>query len=111
MNGNAAVVIVSTTTATDDYGDSTTTTTETPWPGCMVAPRYATEASDNRSPGVVIGKSALGPLPAGVTLDSDDQIKVDGVLYDIDGEAGDWKSPFTDWRPGVEVALKRTTGV
>lgn len=108
MSGNATVVIVSTTTTTDAYGDTVVTTAETPWVGASFAPRYARESSDSMAPNVVVGLTIYGPA---VTLDADDQVKVDGVLYDLDGLPGYWKSHFTGWEPGVEVAVKRATEV
>ena len=66
--------------------------------------------------GVGVGKSVYGPatwangtLPA--EIDSDDKILIDGVLYDVEGHAGDWQSPFTGWHPGLEVAVKRAGAV
>lgn len=108
MTGNATVVIVSTTTTRDQYGDETVTTSEAAWSGAVMAPRFSNEEHNSSSPAVVVGLTVYGPT---VTLDSDDQLRIDGVLYDIDGLPGVWKSPFTGWAPGVEVAVKRASAV
>ena len=102
------LTLVSTTTTTDDYGDTTTTTTETPWGPCAVAPRYATESTDPRVPPVIVGKVIYGPP---TDIDSDDRIRIDGELYEVDGLPGEWQSPFTGWHPGIEVPVKRASAV
>lgn len=106
------VSVLSTVTTTDAYGDSTTVVTEVAWGPCAIAPRTAIESVDPHAPAVVVGKSLYGPatfadgtLPA--VIDADDQILIGSDLYDVDGEAGDWESPFTGWHPGIEVAVKR----
>ena len=110
MHGNATVALVSTVTTTDDHGDTSTSVTETAWPGCAVAPRYANETTDSHQPNVVIGLTVYGPTPPS-PIDSDDKLRIDGLLYDIEGRAGTWTSPFTGWAPGVEVACKRAAAV
>ena len=102
------LTIRSVTTTIDPLGDSTTTTVETPWGPCAIAPRTASENADPTRPAVIIGKTVYGPT---VTLDADDQILIDGIAYEVDGEAGDWRSPFTGWAPGMEVPVKRASAV
>ena len=31
-------------------------------------------------------------------------------LYEVDGDPSNWASPFTDWKPGAEVSLRRAEG-
>jgi hypothetical protein len=31
-------------------------------------------------------------------------------MYEIDGEPGEWRSPFSGWHPGIEVAVTRVEG-
>ena len=102
------VTVRSVVTSTDSYGDSTTETVETSWGPCAVAPRYATESVDPRSAPVIVGKTVFGPA---IDLDSDDQLIIDGLTYEVDGLPGEWVSPFTGWAPGVEVPVKRTGAV
>ncbi|HJR88823.1 MAG TPA: hypothetical protein VJ782_01520 [Aeromicrobium sp.] len=110
------VSVLTTVTTTDDDGNSTTETAEVSWGPCGIAPRYASESVDPHSPAVVVGKTIYGPatfadgtIPA--ELNADDQLLIGGDLYAVDGEAGDWQSPFTGWHPGLEVAVKRAGAV
>lgn len=103
------VTILSTATTTDDYGNQSTVVTEVAWGPCAVAPRSSSESVDSHAPAVIVGLSIYGP--AGVTINADDKVRIDGVLYDVDGQAGDWTSPFTGWHPGIEVAVKRAGSV
>lgn len=109
------VTLVSTTTTKDEFGDSTTVTVTYEWGPCAIAPRYATESVDSRSPAVVVGKTVYGPPldvdPADLTIDSDDTLVLPDGEHLVEGLPGDWQSPFTDWHPGLEVAVKRATGV
>jgi hypothetical protein len=108
---NATVTLRSTTTVTDDLGDSTSTTVETVLDWALVAPRSSTERSDQRSPAVVTAATIYGPF--GTALDADDVLIVSGHSPSMDGEwqvegmSGDWS--LGDWRPGFEVAVKRSS--
>lgn len=48
-------------------------------------------------------------LPAGTDVSAVDAIDVEGDRYEVDGSPNDWQNPFTGWRPGVEVKLRRVT--
>lgn len=106
MRGNATVILVSVETTKSDMGDTTTETTETTIPGCAVAPRGTVERADPRFPSTITGKTIYLPASA-PAVDSDDKVRIDGVLYEVDGEEGSWVSPFTGRRFGFEVAVKR----
>ena len=105
------VTVLSTTTTRDDYGNETTTVTQVAWGPVALAPRTATEGTDPHAPAVIVGLTIYGPPTfadgSALVIDADDQILIGETLYDVDGEAGDWRSPFTGWHPGVEVALVR----
>jgi hypothetical protein len=99
----------------DEYGDpveSTTTTSEIE--GAFVAPRLDTslggtgEVMSRGRAGVIVGLTLYAPY--GVDLTRDDQIDVDGVRYDIEGEPGAWKNGLTGWAAGIEAALRRAEG-
>lgn len=92
----------------DAYGDPVGDPDEDELDGCSVAPRTSTDIADRGRQGVVIGLTLLAPF--GTDIIHTDQLKVDGVLYDIDGDPGSWKNPFTGWEAGIEVALTRATG-
>lgn len=112
---NATVVRVrSTTTGTDSLGDPITTEARVTLADCIVAPRsgFAGSSSgditERARQGVIVGLSLYAPFDADVV--HTDQLEVDGVLYEVDGEAGRWKQPWSGWEAGCEIALKRAAG-
>lgn len=110
MIGNAIVLRVRETPGgTDNYGDPIEGTTETvTLTGCGVAPRSSDDITDRGRQGVIVGLTLYAPH--GTDLRYSDRIEVDGVLYEVDGEAGSWKSPLSSWEAGIEVALRRAQG-
>lgn len=107
---NCTVVVRSVVATTDDLGDSTTVTTEETLGWALIAPRSSTERTDPRSPAVVTAATIYGPF--GTDLDADDLLVVsnhspsmDGV-WQVEGLPGAWS--LGEWRPGFEVAVKRT---
>lgn len=94
---------------TDQYGDPIPgTTTETIIAGAFTAPRTTEDVDDRGRAGVIVGLTLFAPYNTDLTYT--DQIEVDGVLYDIEGEPGRWKNPFTDWEAGIQAALTRAQG-
>lgn len=91
----------------DPYGDSVAGTSET-IDGCAVAPRSSSDIDGRGRAGVIVGLTVL--FPADTVIAATDRFEIDGVLYQIEGVPGVWVSPFTGWRPGVEVALTRGAG-
>lgn len=77
-------------------------------PGCAVAPRSSNDVNEPGRQGVIVGVSLYAP--AGTDILHDDQVDIDGVLYDVDGDAGVWTDPFSFTQVGVEVALRRAAG-
>lgn len=110
MIGNAAVYrIRKDPGGIDAYGDPvTSTSTRVLLDGAGVAPRESSDITEQGRHGVIVGLNLY--LPYGVDLDRDDQLEVDGVLYEIEGDVGSWKSPLTSWEAGAEVALRRSAG-
>lgn len=98
------VTVRSTTTTTNSHGDSTTVVVESQWGPCAVAPRSSEERTDSRAPAVITGLTVYGPQ---IDLDADDTLLIDGETYQVEGNPGEWRSPFTDWAPGLEVAVKK----
>lgn len=93
----------------DDNGDPIETVpTRREICDAFTAPRVSSDITDRGRAGVIVGLSLFAPY--GTDLLHTDQVEVDGVLYDVDGEAGQWKNPFTGWKAGAEVALKRAAG-
>lgn len=107
MNQNATVVRLRGGTI-DKYGDRTGTITRTYLAGCAVAPRSSEALDSEGRHGALIGLTLYGPY--GTDLKHTDRVEVDGVVYEIDGEPGQWKSPLSAWEAGFEVALKRAVG-
>ncbi|MGW4076034.1 hypothetical protein ACWELB_21395 [Streptomyces asiaticus] len=85
---------------------------EIPVSGCGVAPRDGNAASGNEQTQardtVITGLTLYAP--AGTDLRPTDQVRVAGVLYEVDGQAGAFASPFTGSRGPVVAALERVTG-
>ena len=96
---------------TDAYGDPVTgTTTRIDIPLCAVAPRTSTEPTERGRQGVIVGKTVYLPDDAPAVPLFTDQLEIAGVLYNIEGEPGEWVNPLTGWKPGTEVAIKRAAG-
>lgn len=95
----------------DQYGDPIPgTTTRIDIPLCAVAPRTSTEPTERGRQGVIVGKSVYLPDNASTIPLFTDQLEIAGVLYDIEGEPGDWTNPLTGWHPGSEIAIRRAAG-
>lgn len=96
---------------TDTYGDPIAgTVTRIDIPLCGVAPRTSTEPTERGRQGVIVGKSVYLPDNASTIPLFTDQLEIAGVLYDIEGEPGDWTNPLTGWHPGTEIAIRRAAG-
>ena len=93
----------------DNKGDPVGgTSADTTVAGAFVAPRESTDVNDVGRVGVVIGLTLY--LPYDTDIEHGDQVLVDDVLYEVDGEEGDWLQPMTGWQAGTTVALKRASG-
>jgi hypothetical protein len=93
--------------ATGPRGDPLPYTTHTV-AGCAFAPRASTETVDRRDT-VITGLTLFAPPDA--DIQPTDRIqRADGSLWEVDGEPGDWQTPWTGWHPGLEIAVKRVTG-
>ena len=110
MIGETVTIVRAAPGGTDAYGDPIpSTTARIDVPGCAFAPRYSSESTDRGRQGVVVGGTVYLPSTAPAVLPSD-RIEVRGRLYEVDGEVGEWISPFTGWAPGFEVAVRRAVG-
>jgi hypothetical protein len=76
--------------------------------GCALAPRYSTEANENRT-SVIVGFSLFGPPQEGdQRVFAGDEIETpDGLRWRTVGEAAEWIHPITGWQPGFEAAVER----
>ena len=100
-------------TGRDEYGVETVgPPEEIPVPGCGIAPRDGNGAGGNEQTQardtVIIGLTLYAP--AGTDLRPTDKVRVAGVLYEVDGQAGAFRSPFTGSAGPVVAALERVTG-
>lgn len=93
----------------DEYGDPIVGTDDrTILIDAFVAPRESGDISNRGRQGVIVGLTLFAPYETDVRYT--DQIEVDGVLYDVDGEPGKWRNPFSGWEAGIQVALVRASG-
>lgn len=80
--------------------------------GCAVAPRDGTGAGANEITDardtVIVGLTLFAPH--GTDIRATDRIRVDGDLYEVDGQAGSFRSPFTGSVGPVVVSLELVTG-
>lgn len=91
----------------DQYGDPIVDGSRIDVEHCAVAPRSSSDIGGGRL-GVIVGITVL--FPADTVLEATDRFEIGGVVYELEGVPGVWESPFTGWRPGVEVALTRAAG-
>jgi len=108
--GNATVVRLRREAPTHDrYGDpSDDEPARLTIEGASVYPRSSADVDERGRSGVIVGLTLIAPY--GTDLQHIDQVEVDGVLYDLDGDPGQWKHHHTGWEAGLEVALKRAAG-
>jgi hypothetical protein len=80
--------------------------------GCAVAPRDGTGTASNERldarDTVITGLTLYAPY--GTDIRATDQIRVNGELYEVDGQPGSFRSPFTASTGPVVVALELVTG-
>jgi hypothetical protein len=93
----------------DEYGDPVSGTEDrVTLIDAFTAPRESGDLSARGRQGVIVGQMLFAPYDTDIRYT--DQIEVDGVLYDIDGEPGRWRNPFSGWEAGIQVALVRASG-
>lgn len=97
----------------DAYGnDVPGAPTEIPVPGCAVAPRDGTGAGANEivdaRDTVITGLTMWAPY--GTDIRATDRIRVAGLVYEVDGQPGSFRSPFTGSTGPVVAALELVTG-
>lgn len=90
----------------DPDPESTTTHTVD---GCALAPRTSTEEQELGTQ-VVVGLTLFAPFGADIVSADIVWLPDDPEPWEVDGERGDWRSPFTDWHAGAQIALARHRG-
>lgn len=79
-----------------------------PYDGCAVAPINSTEPNEPGRNAVITGYTVYGPT--GMVITPRDHAVIRGIEYQIDGEPGVWKNPYTGESPGNQFAVKRIEG-
>ncbi len=92
----------------DDYGnDVPGPDTETQVAGCAVWPRTSNEDNQARAQ-VIEGLNLVAPY--GTDIRPHDRVKIGDLIYEVDGDPGDWASPLTGTKAATQVSLTRVTG-
>lgn len=76
-------------------------------PGCLVSPRDSREPGEYGRTAVIVGLTVY--MPPGTDIRTTDRVRVRGVVRDVEGEPGDWRSPYIGAQ-GIEVALRGVSG-
>lgn len=93
----------------DDAGDPIEgTPARRPLPEAFWAPAETGDINDRGRAGDTEARTLYDP--ANTQLLSTDQVEIDGVLFDVNGVAGRWVHPWSDWTPGTVTALVRAAG-
>jgi hypothetical protein len=75
--------------------------------GCAIAPRLEGEEGTGRE-GVVIGWTVYAPADADIL--PTDRLRIRSVDHEVDGQPGEWWSPFTGSPKGLEIRTRRVDG-
>lgn len=92
----------------EETGTDWSNPTPTPFPDCGVAPRLTPETPASDRTMIVEGCTVY--MPYGTDILATDRAMVRGDTYEVDGDVGVWRNPFTGWEPGIEVNLKKVNG-
>ncbi|MFD5221344.1 hypothetical protein ACFWMH_27265 [Streptomyces tendae] len=111
--GDTVVIVRPGPPSEDIYGnDVPGPPTEIPVAGCGIAPRDGSGSGSNEMTGardtVITGLILYAPY--GTDIRATDRVRIDGDLYEVDGQAGSYRSPFTGSAGPVVVALELVTG-
>lgn len=112
-HGETVVIVRQSPGGVDEYGDPISGSEERiDVPGCTWAPRLAGAASseidDRGRQGIIVGMTVY--MPYDTDLRPSDQLVLDGLLYEVEGEPGKWHNRMTGRRAGLEVAARRSEG-
>lgn len=81
---------------------------ELPIPGCGIEPRPSSEPTQDARNSVVSGYTVYADFDADVT--PADRLRIRGVVYEIEGDIGEWANPFTGRQAGAVIQTKRVSG-
>lgn len=88
----------------DRNGDPTGDPSEVNIEGCVIWPTGSSEQTFQQD---TVTSDYQVLMPPGTDVLPTDQIRWDGVVYDVDGEPGRYRNPFTGTDPGVLVTIRR----
>jgi SPP1 family predicted phage head-tail adaptor len=91
-------------TSVDSYGQPVFTTT-TSTVNAIVSARVSGTNFDADQ--IVVTDGLTVYLPSGYDVRDDDTFTIRGKVYEIDGEAFDWRDGLGSWSPGTVVNLQR----
>jgi SPP1 family predicted phage head-tail adaptor len=91
-------------TSVDSYGQPVFTTT-TSTVNAIVSARVSGTNFDADQ--IVVTDGLTIYLPTGHDVQDDDTFTIRGKLYEVDGEAFDWRDGLGSWSPGTVVNLQR----
>ncbi len=91
-------------TSVDSYGQPVFTTT-TSTVNAIVSARVSGTNFDADQ--IVVTDGLTIYLPSGHDVQDDDTFTIRGKVYEIDGEAFDWRDGLGSWSPGTVVNLQR----
>jgi len=91
-------------TSTDSYGQPVFTTTTSTVQAIVSARVSGTNFDADQ---IVVTDGLTIYLPTGHDVQDDDTFTIRGKLYEIDGEAFDWRDGLGSWSPGTVVNLQR----
>lgn len=82
----------------------------TRWPRSSNTGIGASVETIDRSDVVTTGWVLSAPPDCGITAADEVQMPDDSTWWQVEGEPLPYDSPFSDWQPGVPIALTRTKG-
>lgn len=91
-------------TSTDSYGQPVFTTTTSTVQAIVSARVSGTNFDADQ---IVVTDGLTLYLPSGHSVLDDDTFTVRGKVYEIDGEAFDWRAGLGLWAPGTVVNVQR----
>lgn len=91
-------------TSTDSYGQPVYTTTTADLQALVSARLSGTNFDADQ---IVVTDGLTIYLPSGTDVQDDDKFTIRGKVYEIDGEAFEWRDGLGTWSPGVVVNLQR----
>ena len=91
-------------TSVDSYGQPVFTTTTTTVNAIVSARVSGTNFDADQ---IVVTDGLTLYLPSGLSVLDDDTFTVRGKVYEIDGEAFDWRDGLGSWSPGTVVNVQR----